>query len=89
MPYRHELDLHVADEATTNQRPQKTQQNVIVVFADSVIYGEHQAVDVRLSPRREMFIQQAGNCHVKGCTDEVAPCVSDRRYNMHGIVIDV
>lgn len=76
VPYRHELDLHLANDVLGNEGPKVAEEDVVLVLRHAVVNLEREVTDVRSRPGRNVQLEQTMEDPVKRGTDQVATCVA-------------
>lgn len=74
----HELDLHVADNTSTNERGEVADEDMVLVFTHAVVDLHHQGSNVGLCAANGVCVEKPGNSEMNGGADEVASCESKR-----------
>lgn len=76
VPHGHELDLHLANDALNDERPEVAEQYVILILRHAVVHLDREVLDVRSCPDGNVHLEQPMEHPVKGGADEVATCVT-------------
>lgn len=84
MPHRHELHLHLANDALGDEGPEVADHYVVLVFRHTVVNLDREAIDVWSLPDRNVHLEQPMEDPVNRGADQVATCVGNADDKLAG-----